>query len=508
MRNPTDAQRAFLSQNLSTGYFWTVLSIDPEGARIIQKLAAGQRVYLDTNFIFRLLGIQGPRRVRPAEILLERTQAAGYETCVTPWTIGELKKRLLASRDFLKQYSVPPSEYAMLAADATSDDEFVTLYWRRVREEPGLKVDDFLGYYDEVETHLVAKNVPTRSEGCDAVANRHKDIASDVMILDRVTHSGRQRPLKTLQHDVMHRLLIEKRRGDSNRTFATAGAWFLTYDSVLPRYDNMARKGTNGLPFCVSAGSWFQVVEAFNPKSGDLGQVLVDLLASPYVRYRRTLSKESAQAIVARTHLHADGTPELAARVFMNTAALEQIETTDDTSDQAERIDNALIAAAQEVQEEAQLAKEHAQEARAQAVQAEAEAAERVKEVERQRVEAIERERMLRDEAIRNEEVRSQEAVRNEAARSEVREQNLEAQHLNALEAAKRQLVRQEAITRRTRRRLRLGVVFAIAVVALLLAGLAVGLAVTWGYVVGVGVLVGIAAGVDHFVNRADRVPE
>jgi hypothetical protein len=229
-------------------------------------------VYLDTNFVFRLLGIQGPRYIRPAEILLERTQAAGYEPCVTPWTIEELKRRLRASRDFLKRYPVPPSDYAALAADATSEDDFVTLYWRRVREEPGLQVDDFLGYFEEVEAHLAAMGIPTRTEGCEAVTKRHRDIHEEVVLLERAAHGGRQRPLKTLQHDVMHRLLIEKRRGDANRTFATAGAWFLTYDSVLPRYDNLARQGTSELPFCVTAGSWFQVVEAFNPKSGDLGQ--------------------------------------------------------------------------------------------------------------------------------------------------------------------------------------------------------------------------------------------
>ena len=202
MRSPTDAQRAFLSQNLSTGYFWTVLSIDPEGARLVQKIAAGQRVYLDTNFIFfifRLLGIQGPRYIRPAQILLERTQGAGYETCVTPWTVDELRGRLRSSREFLKQYPVPPSEYAALAADATSDDDFVTFYWRRVRDEPGLKVDDFLAYFDEVEDHLAALQIPVRSEGCQAVDQRHQDIADEVALLEGATHGGRQRGLRTLQ---------------------------------------------------------------------------------------------------------------------------------------------------------------------------------------------------------------------------------------------------------------------------------------------------------------------
>ena len=507
MRNPTEAQRAFLSQNLSTGYFWTVLSIDPEGARLVQELAAGQRVYLDTNFIFRLLGIQGPHYIRPAEILLERTHSAGYETCVSPWTVEELKRRLRASRDFLKRFPVPPSDYAGLAADASSEDDFVTLYWRRVRDEPGLKVDDFLAYYSEVETHLAAIGIPTRGEGCEAVVRRHQDIHEEVVILERVMHGGRQRALKTLQHDVMHRLLIEKRRGDANRTFATAGAWFLTYDSVLPRYDNLARRGTSELPFCVSAASWFQVVEAFSPKSGDLTQALADLLASPYVRYRRTLSKESAHAIVARTHLHADGTPELAARVLMNTAALEQIEGASGTDEQVAKIDSALIEAAREVQEEAQRAKEQAEEAREHAVRAEAEADRRAQEAERLKTEAIASERALRDDAIRSEAARGTEALRNETARASEHARAQEARHRAELDAANQRAARHEAIARRTRRRLRLGIGLVLGVALFLVLGLATGLDTAWVYLLGFAVLLGTFAAFDQLANRSDPVP-
>lgn len=507
MRHPTEAQSLFLSQNLNTGYFWTVLSIDPDGARLIQDLAAGQRVYLDTNFIFRLLGIQGPRYVRPAEVLLERTQSAGYEACVTPWTIDELKRRVHASRDFLKQYPVPPSDYAALAADATSDDDFVTLYWRRVRDEPGLRVDDFLGYFDEVSEHLAARGIPARDEGCTAVDARHIDIADEVVILERVTIGGRERPLRTLQHDVKHRLLIERRRGDANRTFATAGAWFLTYDSVLPRYDNLARQGTSELPFCVTAASWFQVAEAFNPKSGDLARALGDLLASPYVRYRRTLSKESAQAIVARTNLHSDGTPELAARVFMNTAALEDIEQSVGSEEQLEKIDNALLAAAREVQEEARLAAAEAHAARDRAAEAERAAAERVREAELEQEAVVERERGLRDEAVRNAAARADEAAKNEAARVAAERRATAAAHEGQLAAANRKIARQAAIARRTRRRQRLATLFIVALVVFIGVALAAGVAAAWAYLVGAGALISVGVGMDHVASRSEDIP-
>jgi hypothetical protein len=94
MRDATQAQREFLAANLNTAYFVAALTIDPTGAQLVQELIAGQRVYLDTNHIYRLLGVQGPRYVKAAETILKATQAAGYECAVTPWTINEYQESL------------------------------------------------------------------------------------------------------------------------------------------------------------------------------------------------------------------------------------------------------------------------------------------------------------------------------------------------------------------------------------------------------------------------------
>ena len=61
-------------------------------------------MYLDTNFVYRLLGVQGPRYVRAAEAILRATQAAGYVCAVTPWTIAEYRLSLDRSKRYLERY--------------------------------------------------------------------------------------------------------------------------------------------------------------------------------------------------------------------------------------------------------------------------------------------------------------------------------------------------------------------------------------------------------------------
>jgi hypothetical protein len=258
--------------------------------------------------------VQGPRYVKPAEAILNTTAQAGYDRCITPWTLAEFRESLRRSRDFLQKYPVPPGDYAGLAADATGEENFVTAYWKEVRS--GVKLIDFFEYYSEIETHLKTRDIRVENEGCPAVDQLKNETNDQVAILERVVH-GRSRHPALLEHDAKHRLLVERLREQASATtFSNAGYWFLTHDSVLPRYDHYAgEKGA--LPFCVSAGAWFQIMEAFRPKTEDPEQSLADMLASPYVRYRRALSLRSASEVVARVDKFKDGTPELAARVLI-----------------------------------------------------------------------------------------------------------------------------------------------------------------------------------------------
>lgn len=495
IRHPTQAQRAYLAQTLNAGYFLTVLSIDHEGARLVREIATGQWIYLDTNFLFRLVGIQGPRWVRPSRTIVGRTKDAGYGVAVTPWTIAEFKRSLERGRDYLHRYPVPPSDYAELLAEATSDEDFVTAYWRQVKDSP-ISIDDFHAHWLEVETHLAELGVQVRDQGCAAVDRQDTVITDEVGLLAGSMH-GRYRHPSLLEHDVKHRLLVQRLRGAGNRSFANAGYWFLTFDSVLPRYDYRARRESGSrLPFCVSAGSWFQIIEAFRPKTeeGAEGQALADLLASPYVRYRSTLSKEKAQKVVARVQLHEGGNPQLAACIMMNSALIEEIDESTAEAE-TETIDNAIVSAAHQAQEDARRAQETAE------VQLE-----QAREVERRARDEVERTeaRAAREKA--DAEARFAERLRNEEARSDARVREERESHSREVRELSQRIATVEADRVRQKRRLR-AVVATIVLALLAFAGfLAIGLDTLWAIVLSVATLLGAVAAIDHlWIRRGEE---
>jgi hypothetical protein len=507
MRRPTPSQQQYLGRMMNTASFLTVLSIDPEGAELVREVAAGQRVYLDTNFLFRLLGIQGPRFMLPARTILARTQEAGYCCAVTPWTVTEFQRALRHSHEYLARYPVPPSEYAALAADAASEEDFVTAYWRKVKDEPGLKAEDFLALYAELEPHLAASNITIETEGCTAVEDHDEGaVEEDISILERALMAGHGGPrgLERLRHDARHRQLVLRLRGTSNRSFANAGYWFLTHDSLLPRYDFMARGGKSpDPPFCVSAGAWFQVVEAFRPKTDDDERTFADLLASPYVRYRRTLSKTSAQAVAARLALHKDVTPELAATLFMNSFLMKEIEDTADPEAKIERIDNAIVEAAKQAQKQAEAALQYAEEVQERAAAATAEAEAQVEREAEASERAIKDAEERRERALADERERRDRELADEKARTDERIRAAEERHDQRLRQRDSEIAAQAAELANLKRLLKVaGIVLVLG--AIFVAGaIALGVEEAWIYLVGLGAVVGVVAGIDQLLSRA-----
>ena len=504
LRQPSENQKRFLDRMLNAAYFLTVLSIDPAAAMLVREAASGQKVYLDTNFLYRLLGIQGPRFILPAQTVLKRTQDAGYNVFVTPWTVAEFKKSLERSSDYLSKYPVPPADYAALAADATSEDDFVTAYWRKVRAEPGLKPEDFIALYSELQPHLSEYDVTVDEEGCKAVEQDTAGVDADIGLLERAL-DGKPRGVERLRHDARHRLLVLRLRGNSNRTFATAGCWFLTHDSLLPRYDYIARGGKSpDPPFCVSVSAWFQVIEAFRPKSEDLDQSFADLLASPYVRYRNGLSKESAQAISARIALYKDASPQLAAKLFMNSFLMHEIDGETDQDAAVKKIDSAIVAAAKEAQEEAELAAARADAAQRHAHTVEEEAEERVSLIEAERERSLDVERTNKERALADERERKERALADERERKERALADERERAKGEIQIRDQSLRTRDAELTKLKHRVTLGMLVVIGCAIFAAGALVIGVHDAWVFLGGAAVIASVIAAADQFISKSD----
>jgi hypothetical protein len=392
VRQPSPAQRTYLADLLNTAFYMTVLTLDSEASRLVQERVRGHRLYLDTNFIYTLLGLGGTAAETLSAVrLLELTTAMGYELAVTRWTADELRSSLRASEARLQRVPLPRQDLAELMCLKAGESDITKAYWMKYRET-SIRPKDFFAFYTHVETVLEQHGVKEVTEGCVAVDQNRAAIDGQVVLLQRFTADKEE---VVLEHDAKHRLLVERLRGDGTVGFSNARCWFLTRDTKLPRYALATLDGSHvDLPFCVGTSAWVQVMRAFTPRTEDFDKSLVELLATPYLRYRGGpgISPRVVDAVVGRVDAYKGASPKLASEVLADTALVDDIASARTDAEREAKVENAFIMKSEELRERAEASERREAEERASRVAAEEEArrADKLREAEAARLAAAE----------------------------------------------------------------------------------------------------------------------
>ena len=479
IRRPTVAQRTYLANLMTTAYLVSVFTLAPEAHAALQAATAGQRVYLDTNVIYSLLNLSGPRAFLSMRRIVDMTASLGYDVCVTPWTVEEMKKSVRSARAQLHKTTLPPQALASLAAEASGDENFVTAYWRKYKDT-GVSANDFLDLHEQIEALIEKAGVKVIDTSTVAVERDEAGIAAQVGYLESVP-GGANKTRKIQEHDVKHRLLVERLRGDGHRRFSNAGYWFLTRDTVLIPYSLVGRSDPDALPFAVSVTAWAHIVRSLCPRTDDYEQTLVDLLDSPSVRPRGMVSYATVAEVLGRIDMLVDdSTEEIATRVLLDTAAMHGVEERSGAARDAFLTD-AIETKRSEMERQLRDTQEQVTQERAERAAAERRAAEAADALEReraarteaeQRAESAERQRALEEEAAGRRAEEAQETAERKRATAEVeqaaRQREADRQHTAELAA----LAQRVAAAERLQRRMGTGFIalFAVAVVVVPLA--------------------------------------
>jgi hypothetical protein len=324
LHRPTAAQRAFLANLMTTAYLVASFTLDPRASEKLQELTRGQRIYLDTNVVYAVLNLQGPQAYLSISRILKLTQDLGYELAVTKWTVDEMKYSLRDGRTKLAKTPLPPRALAEVAASATGEESFITAYWRKYKET-GVTVEDFSAMYTELDALIERLGITITDQSCLAVDRNEQGIDDEMSLIARVP-GGQFKSDPVKLHDVKHRLLVERLRGDGNRNFSNAGYWFLTRDTVLIPYAREELPHADALPFAVTVNAWAHIVRSLTPRTEDYDRTLVDLLDTPSIRPKGLIPYQVVADVLGRVDLMvADSSEEIASRLLLDQAAMAEI---------------------------------------------------------------------------------------------------------------------------------------------------------------------------------------
>ena len=328
IREPSPDQRLFLASLLNVSFYMTVLTIDPMAKKLVMEQMDGHRLYLDTNFLYAVLGAAPPEEVYSARRLLQMSRDFGCEIAVTPWTMDELRTSIARSRRNIEsQMALVRPELGEAMLQSSGDKGFDRFFWQAYNKSKTQPKDVF-DRLEHFEHELEKFGITEIKEGCNAVEKQGERIK----LYSSLLNSERwplQKDWVVLEHDSKCRLLVERLRGEGNLRFSSARVWFLTYDSILPRFAKRVPDNGDEVsepPFCVSPSAWVQIIRALTPRTEDFDRTVIDLLTSPFLGYRRAVDPTVVQEVIGRMDHYEDASPELAIEVLADTAKVGEIE--------------------------------------------------------------------------------------------------------------------------------------------------------------------------------------
>jgi len=360
-REATTRRKRYIAQLLNSIFLLRMMQLDPKCAALMRAELREGSLYLDTNVVYRLLGLNGPHLQTAVKTVIELSRGLEFDLFVTPVTIKEFRVSLKHAAKQLSGRQALPRELLPIAIDYTSQEDFMKAYWRANLESRGsISIEDFVATYDNVEVLLSEFGVEVCDTLCDSLANDQLRLAAEISRLyrsieeyaaDRAERADVEYSLPheaVVEHDAFHRALILELRPRELNSYADARVWWLTCDTKLLRYDRFARRGTGGIPYCTLSAQWLQIIKPFFPPSEDLDVAFADMLTSPYLRAYPIVTPEVGHQILGRIALIQPYSPQLAARVMLDRHFIEQFEKTQTEEERLELIQSQIAMTAEE----------------------------------------------------------------------------------------------------------------------------------------------------------------
>ncbi len=270
-------QRSYLRNLIASAYLMAVFTLDPDVVGGVRRLVNGQRLYLDTNQVYTLLGLNGPAKGLALRRLLSFALSLGYQVCVTPWTLEEMEASVRSARTRLMRR--PPQSISYLRPDSDTDKKYIAAY-RRAERDQGLSLEAFFNQNKDVRGLLRKETVDVVDDHCAEIDANEELIDAEITRLEQI-RGGQEKPRPLQEHDVKLKLLIEYIRAPGPRRFSNMGALVLTNDHTMMEYAGQSEGGTGDLPFAISLKQWTSVMRTLVPRTESFDGSLTQMHEAP-----------------------------------------------------------------------------------------------------------------------------------------------------------------------------------------------------------------------------------
>ena len=299
--NAKGDRRTIIVDRLNAAFFFHLLSIDPAASQLVRRRFTDKMLYLDTNVLFRLLGLQGPTLAYPAVTLLSTAEALGARVLVAQQTVREFHSSLKHQMTRLRATPVTRDTYQRIVAENPSDEwDFMAAYYRLYNSGQVSGLDEFERRFSQLKAYLEDWGVEIDEEAVLSDEQAHSDDFLDRRSALNDWTDGRKAG-NPLDHDTFLPLYVRSLRGTSTENPSELREWFLTFDARLTPFEIKHTISHGETPTCMRVEDWLQVVRPFLPRTDDYERAFVAMLSEPLL-YRRTSGPAGFPHIVEALH--------------------------------------------------------------------------------------------------------------------------------------------------------------------------------------------------------------
>jgi hypothetical protein len=319
----------YLSDRLHAAFYFHLLSIDPLASELVLDHVGEKVLYLDTNFIYRLLALHGPTLAYTPATLVELAKKLNCRLVVAEETLREFLRSLRAELHKLRAIPLRSDTYRRIAAEHLTDEwEFMQAFYK---EWLSGRVKDVAGFERKYSNIAAMLNEWGIEVDEDAFLRDEEKGKSDYQqqFSDLNSWHYSEKPPESIDHDVFVGRLIRSLRGSTDTTPAKIKYWFVTYDRRLTVY-SVYHATANHQPFCMLADDWLQIVRPFVPRTEDYERSFVSMLAHPllYQESKKNVSFEMVANALNRLERYSELPLPLVTAMVADTEFVRRLQST------------------------------------------------------------------------------------------------------------------------------------------------------------------------------------
>lgn len=331
---------------------------DPSVISVLRERLKDKRVYLDTNVVYRLLGLQGTDNQVSIESTVNLLNSYGVKIILHNKTAEELSKRLHYDAKILKKYSIHP-DLARVGTKYRSDDNYISTYWAQT-SKTGISVQDFIDhnkhFMDIIHQYGVEPNIDdTRLPPDNEARLNELDSALRIAYVPRDSYGKSD---SAFEHDAYVLTFIETLCHNNNPSLANSPAWFVTADRSLISFVRSASYTGPLKTLVLLPSQLFQVLQFTLPANEEYEKCFLNLFAQSYIPSYSELPNQTIHEILGKINMYR-GTPQLAEKILSDTLLVRRYNTIaeDEEETRDEFIRDALTEKASETEKELERAR-------------------------------------------------------------------------------------------------------------------------------------------------------